>query len=75
MKDGNWTLIKVASLERPTLNKFLEPAMTYEEYDINYSIRNMQCMRQLLREDNDEEYLIAYNGTATKLVLVKQPKN
>jgi len=49
--------------------------MTYEEYYINQSIRNMQCMRQLLREDNEEEYLIAYNGTATKLVLVKQPKN
>ena len=48
--------------------------MTYDDFYINRSIMTIQSLRDLTSSDFELDYLLIYNGTATKLVLVKQPK-
>ena len=68
----NWTLIKVSILDNLVLNSFLEPAMTYEDFYMTQCLKDIQSFKQLTKADKQKEYLIAFNGTATKLMLVKQ---
>ena len=48
--------------------------MTYDDFYINSSIMSIQSLRNLTSSDFELDYLLIYNGTATKLILVKQPQ-
>ena len=48
--------------------------MTFEDYHMTSVIDKMQCFKQIgLEKMQFMDYQFAYNGTATKVILVQQP--
>jgi hypothetical protein len=71
VSECNWTLIKVSILDNLLLNTFLKPAITYDDFYMTQSLANIRCFKHLLKKDTQTEYLLEFNGTITKLLLVK----
>lgn len=53
--------------------KFMQPAMTYQDYYMTSSLKKLQCYRNLGLDEPGYEFQCAFNGTATKTVIIKQP--
>ena len=66
-----WTLAKVTMFDQLIFKKFMQPAMTYQDYYMTSSLKRLQCYRNLELEEPGYEYLCAFNGTATKTVIIK----
>ena len=72
--ESNWTLTKVSILDNLILNTFLKPAITYEDFYMTQSLADIKCFKKLMRKENKCEYILQFNGTITKLMLVQQQK-
>lgn len=73
--ESNWTLTKVSILDNLILNTFLKPAITYEDFYMTQSLANIKCFKKLMRKENKCEYILQFNGTITKSMLVQQQKS
>ena len=41
---------------------------------MQYTLKNIKEINSLIKNDKEKEYLTAFNGTCTKMILVKQAK-
>lgn len=52
----------------------MQPAMNYDDYCMSTSLNKLKCFQDITVEENKPvEYLFAYNGTATRCMIIKQP--
>ena len=70
----NWTLIKVSMFNNLFYRRFLQPAMTYQDFFVTSSLNGIDCFRDIDLEDlNQVEFMFSFNQSSTKSILVKQP--
>ena len=76
LKESNWNLQKINILNRQSLNQFLQPAMTYDNYFMLFDLKGIHSLASLLKNDKqNKEYLFTFNQSDTKIIVVKQPKS
>lgn len=66
-----WTLVKVTMFDLLYFKKFLQPAMTYQDFYLISMLNKLQCYKNLKLEESSYEFLSAFNGTSTKAVILK----
>jgi len=50
----------------------MQPAMNYDDYCMSTSLNKLKCFQDITVEENKPvEYLFAYNGTATRCMIIK----
>ena len=50
------------------------PAMTYDDYYLINCLKNIKSFNKLTKVDKKQTYFVAFNGTVTKMIIIKQPK-
>jgi len=70
----NWTLRKITMLDNLKFRRFLQPAMTFEDFYDTTSLNGIECLGSIAEKNaKQNEVLYAFNGTTLKCLVVKQP--
>ena len=72
IKESNWTLAKYSFNSYSPLNLFFKPVMTYIDYYMLSCLQKIQCIHKLTKVSGNKEFMVAFNGSATKMIIVKQ---
>jgi hypothetical protein len=69
----NWNLTKVEMFDHLFYRKFFLPGMSYNEYQMMSVLNKLSCLKVLNINDKSEQndYILAFNGTTTRVILVK----
>ena len=71
---SNWTLIKIDTRYKAQYKLFMEPATTYEDYFMTSDLNGIDVFKKgIVSSFKHFQYIVSYNGTATKAVFVQQP--
>ena len=71
----NWNLTKVEIFDKLFYKKFFTPSMTFHNFYTMSSLNKLKPLANLNSKDVDgqNEYIVAFNGTTTRSIIVKQP--
>jgi hypothetical protein len=70
-KESNWYLSKFAFNSPGPLNLFFKPAITYKDYYLLDCLWKIKCFNKIIKKDSKQTYKIVFNGTATKMIIIK----
>jgi len=68
----NWTTVKVTMFDSLYYKKFFKPSMTFSDFHTTSTLNSLDAFKALgLESGQKHEFIFAYNGTVTKVFVVK----